>query len=274
MYYMQAVLVAVIGLTFGSFINAYVWRIHKQSKSKNKSYSILSGRSMCPKCGSKLKPLDLVPIISWLMLRGKCRYCYKTISAEYPIVEIVTTALFVLSYVYWPLGFKAEGIFYFVFWLFLIVNLVALAIYDIHWLTLPNRIMYLLYSTVIVQVLVTFGAFHGGLHYLIGDLLGIAIGGGMFYILFQVSNGKWIGGGDVKLGAILGLYIGSGVDAILLIFIASVLGSLYSISLMTLGKLDRKSLIPYGPFLIVGVIVLRLFGQSLTSWLKTKGLIA
>jgi leader peptidase (prepilin peptidase)/N-methyltransferase len=270
---LQILVILIVGLAAGSFINAFVWRLYKQTKQpKKKAYSILTGRSMCPKCGHTLKPLDLIPVFSWLMLKGKCRYCNKSISAEYPIVEVITVFLFISSYIYWPLSFGREGIFYFVLWLFLLINLIALAVYDIHWLTLPNRVMYLLYGAVLVQIVATFVFFHGGLDYLYGDLLGLVIGGGIFYILFQVSSGKWIGGGDVKLGAILGLYLGSGIDAILMIFLASVVGSVYSLSLMGMGKLDRKAVIPFGPFLIVATIILRLFGQSITNWLKTKGL--
>ncbi len=80
-----------------------------------------------------------------------------------------------------------------------------------------------------------------------------------------------IGGGDVKLGAILGLYLGSGMLAILMIFFASVLGSLYSLPLLANGKVSRKTLIPYGPFLILATIILRLFGSNITLWLRSKG---
>ncbi|MGH7233873.1 MAG: hypothetical protein ACREF7_00290, partial [Candidatus Saccharimonadales bacterium] len=114
--------------------------------------------------------------------------------------------------------------------------------------------------------------YNGGLHYLLGDLLGLVIGGGAFYVLFQVSSGKWIGGGDVRLGALLGLYLGSAMDAILMIFFASLIGTLYSVPLLASGKMDRKTLIPYGPFLIVAVIILRLFGGSINSWLSSKGI--
>jgi prepilin signal peptidase PulO-like enzyme (type II secretory pathway) len=100
----------------------------------------------------------------------------------------------------------------------------------------------------------------------------MVIGGGIFYILFQVSQGKWIGGGDVKLGALLGLYLGSGVRAILLIFFASVIGSVYSLTLMALGKLDRKAVVPFGPFLIIAVIILTLFGTTIISWLNSRGI--
>src|SRR4051812_7602742 len=105
MLMIYAILV-VLGLCFGSFVNALVWRIHEQAeqgskKKPNKSYidklSIRKGRSMCPHCRHELKALDLLPVVSWLALRGKCRYCGKPISVQYPLVELLTACLFVTS---------------------------------------------------------------------------------------------------------------------------------------------------------------------------------
>ncbi len=266
------IILILIGLAMGSFINAFVWRLYMRSKSKASKYSILTGRSMCPNCKHELKAIDLIPVLSWLMLKGKCRYCHRRISVQYPLVEIVTTLLFILSYIYWPYTFNSKGVFYFVIWLIILINLIALAVYDIRWLTLPNKIIYLLYGLVLAQILATLIFFNGDLHYVINSAIGFLIGGGVFYILFQVSKGKWIGGGDVKLGAVLGLYLGSALDAVLMIFFASVIGSLLSIPFLATGKLNRKTLIPYGPFLILAAIILRLFGSSISSWLNTKGI--
>jgi prepilin signal peptidase PulO-like enzyme (type II secretory pathway) len=144
--------------------------------------------------------------------------------------------------------------------------------YDIKWLTLPNRMLYPVLCLIVLQVVITLIFYGGGLHYLVGDLLGLLIGGGIFFVLFQLSRGKWIGGGDVKLGALLGLYLGSATDAILMIFFASVIGSMYSVPMIGSGKTTRKTLIPYGPFLITAAIILRLFGSSINTWLNTKGL--
>ncbi len=267
------VIIVVLGLSLGSFINALVWRLHKQSTSvRNKhKYSITRGRSLCPKCNHRLNALDLIPIVSWLLLRGKCRYCKKPISITYPLIEFITTLLFILSYIYWPLKFNSEGIVLFVLWLAILVLVISLALYDVRWLKLPNRLVYPLLVAVLLQVLITVIFFNGRSNYLLNSLIGLLIGGGVFYLLFQISGGKWIGGGDVKLGGILGLYLGSPSMAILMIFFASVLGILASIPLLTVGKINRKTLIPYGPFLIVATIILRLFGSSIISWLSSKG---
>ena len=267
-------IVAFIGLSLGSFINALVWRLHKQlgKHAKSNKYSILTGRSICPKCEHRLSAIDLIPVVSWLLLKGKCRYCHKPISISYPLVEAITTILFIVSYRYWPFIFNSQGIFYFVIWSALLVGLIALSIYDIKWLTLPNKLIYPLIVIVLIQIIVTIIFYGGGLHYVINEAIGLAIGGGIFYVLFQVSKGKWIGGGDVKLGIILGLYLGSGIYALMMIFIASVLGSIYGGLLMALGKMNRKNLIPYGPFLILSTIIITLSGSSMVAWLKSIGI--
>ncbi|HEY4963382.1 MAG TPA: prepilin peptidase [Candidatus Saccharimonadales bacterium] len=275
--------VIVFGITFGSFINAYVWRVHKQYESsgskkavspKSKSkYSILRGRSICPNCEHVLAPIDLIPIFSWLMQSGKCRYCNKPISRIYPLVEASTLFLFIVSFFAWPLSMTGAGLVNFIFWLIYLVFLIALAVYDIKWFMLPNRMVYPLYALAIVQIVVMIIFFGAGIPYILGHLYGFFVGGGVFYILFQVSSGKWIGGGDVKLGAALGLILGSGLYGGVMIFLSSLLGTLLALPLMATGKLKKNSLIPYGPLLIAATIIIVLFGASIKSWFNARGLV-
>src|SRR4051794_11351319 len=99
-----------LGLCFGSFINALVWRVHEQEKGKKtRNLSILHGRSQCPHCGHELAAKDLIPVISWLLLKGKCRYCGQPISRQYPAVEATTSGWFLLSYYFWPGGVFGVG---------------------------------------------------------------------------------------------------------------------------------------------------------------------
>lgn len=269
------IILGIIGLSLGSFINALVWRLNKQSNSKikaeRKEFSISRGRSMCPNCRHVLYVVDLIPVLSWLLLKGRCRYCRKRISISYPLVEVLATGIFIISYIYWPLRFNSQGVFIFVIWLIMLVFLIALALYDIRWMTLPNKLLYPVYVLVIIQVLATVIFFNGRGFYLLDILGGFLVGGGVFYLLFQISKGKWIGGGDVKLGAILGLYLGSAGEAVLMIFFASLLGSVYAVPLLATKKAGRKSLIPYGPFLILAAIILRLCWNIINSWLTSKG---
>lgn len=270
---MIVVILIVVGLCFGSFINALVWRTYKQETMKDKkkkaSYSITQGRSMCVHCEHVLEPRDLIPVLSWLMLRGKCRYCHKPIP-DTPIPELLTPVLFVLSYLYWPLSFNTEGKLLFGFWLVYLVGFVALALYDLRWYILPNRIVFPLMYVVAVQILMQLLFFGLGIKSLLLIMLSIGIGGGIFYLLFQISDGKWIGGGDVKLGFLIGAILADPTLSILYIFIAALIGTVVSLPLLLTGKTKRSSHLPFGPFLIASVVIVQLFGAVLINWYKSQ----
>lgn len=261
----------LLGLCFGSFVNALVWRIHEQEKNPKsrvasyKELSVINGRSMCPNCQHRLKTTDLIPVISWLSLGGKCRYCKKPISWQYPLVELGTALLFIMSYVFWPTEISGwEGV-YFVLWLVCLVGFMALVIYDLRWMLLPNKIIFGLYLVVATMVL-TQMIQQASLEPLWRSLAGVIVGGGLFYLLFQISDGRWIGGGDVKLGFLLGAIVGGPAQALLLLFIASLAGSLISIPLILSKKAHKGTRIPFGPFLILATIVVQLWGEKLLQW--------
>ena len=272
---MIILIIVVLGLCFGSFINALVWRLHEQtkkSKIKNHELSIIKGRSMCPHCYHELAWYDLVPVLSWLQLRGKCRYCRKPIP-DSPLVELVSALLFILSYLYWPMAFDTKGTTLFVFWLIFLIGLIALDLYDLKWLILPNKITYLLTAMAFMQSFVLIVAFSGHVKHLEQILLSAILGGGIFYFIFQVSSGKWIGGGDVKLGLLIGLLLADPGLTFLVIFIASLLGTAFSLPLIAANKLNKTSHIPFGPFLIMATIIARLFGLSIIAWYKRQFLL-
>lgn len=269
---MIIVILVVLGLVFGSFINALVWRLHERahrtSKKARANVSILKGRSMCPNCRHALGAKDLVPVISWLALKGKCRYCSKPISIQYPLVELVTSALFAASYIWWPTGVHGIQITLLAIWLALLVGLIALAVYDLKWYLLPNRLIYPSAGFAGAFALVSILAASKPPIALVNAILAVAVGGGIFYVLFQVSKGKWIGGGDVKLGWLLGLVVGTPARSLLFIFVASVAGTLASLPLLASHRLKRNSVIPFGPWLIFGAIITVLFGASIIHWYK------
>lgn len=258
----------VIGLCLGSFVNALVWRLHEQesSKGKDKQLSILKGRSMCPNCRHELAVRDLIPVFSWLWLKGKCRYCGQPISPQYPLVELGAAVLFVMSYLWWPAPLAGAQIAIFVIWLALLVGLLALLVYDARWSILPDRVVFPLAGLAVIQALIIIAVSNRPPLALGNEILGVAVGGGIFYALFQLSNGKWIGGGDVKLGWVLGLIAGTPGRSLLLIFIASLIGSLVSLPLLAGRRLKRTSVIPFGPFLIIAMIVVQLFGHAILHW--------
>lgn len=258
----------VLGLCFGSFVNAFVWRLYQQSlparkqKAKADDLSISKGRSMCVNCGHTLNTLDLLPIVSWIGLKGRCRYCKKPISWQYPLVEFVTAVLFVISYLFWPRTIEGVEVGVFCLWLVSLVAFMSLVVYDIRWMLLPNKIIFPMYALAVIFVWLR-AASEQSYVPIASSLVGVAIGGGIFYVLFQASKGAWIGGGDVKLGFLLGALSGGLVPAFLILFIASLLGTLVALPVLMTGKKGRQSRIPFGPFLIAGAIITQLFGQSI-----------
>lgn len=275
MVLMIIVILAVVGLCLGSFVNALVWRVHEQAEHKTKKkadktylkrLAIGTGKSMCPHCHHDLAAKDLWPVVSWLSLGGKCRYCGKPISAQYPLVEVLTAALFVVSYIWWPTDVHGYQVGIFIAWLFLLIGLVALTVYDLRWYLLPNRILYPSGVAAFTMALIAIVNADNPATAILNAILAVAIGGGLFYVLFQVSKGKWIGGGDVKLGWLLGLAAGTPGKAVLFIFLGSVLGSLVSVPFLANGRMKRTSVIPFGPFLIAGLIITVLFGTDILNW--------
>ena len=147
---MIVVLLLVVGLCLGSFVNATVWRLHEQEESggKNKPdkkylarLSIMRGRSMCTHCHHELAPKDLVPLFSWVSLKGKCRYCDKAIG-DNPLVEATLPLLFVASYIWWPVDISGAQMVVFGLLLLVLTGLLALLVYDLRWMLLPDRLMY------------------------------------------------------------------------------------------------------------------------------------
>ena len=265
----------IVGLCLGSFANALVWRLHEQAKvvdqkKPDKKYlarlSLMRGRSMCTHCHHELKARDLIPVFSWLRLKGKCHYCGKPID-DSPLIELSVPVLFVASYVWWPTPLSSTAqTAIFSCWLALVVGLIALVVYDLRWMLLPNRLIYPLLVLATVEAVISILTSERPLWAVINTALAVLVGGGIFYLLFQVSAGRWIGGGDVRLGWLLGLMVATPARSLLFIFIAALSGSLISLPLLVNGRLKRTSTIPFGPFLIAGAIIVQLFGASILTW--------
>lgn len=254
-------ILAITGLAFGSFVNAFVWRIHQKHFAKKKaSYSVVTGRSMCSSCKHQLSTNDLIPIISWLVLRGKCRYCSQKIE-DSPVSEVITPLLFLLSYNFWPFAFtNLLAYVTFFLWLIIIVVIVSLIVFDIRWMLLPDKLtiplvaLSLFFS--ILRIITTDD------YTFIGAILGSMILFLLFFLLYRFSKGGWVGGGDVKLAVSLGLLAGNIELSLILVFIASLLGLLSVIPGIFLGKVKGglKTRIPFGPYLLSGGVIVVLFG--------------
>jgi leader peptidase (prepilin peptidase)/N-methyltransferase len=266
-----AVILFWLGLCAGSFVNALVWRLHAQNKSKaSKDLSILKGRSMCPDCKHILAWHDLIPIVSWLSLRGKCRYCQKPISIQYPIVELTAAIVFAGSYVFWPDTVHLEGQWLLLgTWLIASVGLLALAVYDLRWMLLPNKVIYPTLAAAAGGRLVYIAAYEPRkLHALFLWVLSVAIASGVFFILFIVSKGKWIGYGDVRLGLITGTLLADPAKSLAMLFLSSLIGTLFILPALRNGNKNLASRLPYGPFLIIATAILVVFGDSLLDWYR------
>lgn len=252
----------IIGLCFGSFINALVWRIHE-------SRDWVRDRSECPHCAHKLATKDLIPVISWFFLRGKCRYCQQNISKQYPVIELLTAFWFVASFHYWPAGLSGSigqevllGS-----WLVASIGLIALLIYDHRYMILPNKIIY---PSLIVasagRAFYIFGYTTNIGHQLASWALSVVVASGIFFVLHEISKGQWIGFGDVRLGLLTGTLLASPSKSLLMIFLASLLGTVFALPKAFVKKKVLNTRFAYGPFLIAGCFTGVLFGQKIINW--------
>lgn len=243
---LAAGLAALVGALIGSFLNVVIWRLPRGE-------SVVSPPSACPACGAHIKPYDNVPVLSWLLLRGRCRHCGEPISARYPLVEALTAVLMALV----PICLGADEDVWLGFAFVLI--LVPLTFIDLDHRILPNKITYP--SVPIAIALVAAFEIDRLPEHLIA-------GAAAFLFLFAAA---WVypagmGVGDVKLAGVMGLFLGRNIAPGLLI--AFLLGSLVGIGVMAVKGVaaGRKTAIPFGPFLATGGLVALYSGDAIVDW--------
>jgi len=249
----------IFGAIVGSFLNVVIYRL-------NTGMSIIYGRSMCFSCGKKLLWYELIPIISFIIQGGKCRGCKSKISLQYPIVEIVTGVLFLLTSYKLQVASYTNLLELVFLWIIMSV-LVVITVYDIRHKIIPNSFVY---SFIVLSALsLTWTS-----HVQVWDVLAGLILFLPFAALWFFSRGTWMGFGDAKLawgiGWLLGLY--GGISAIILAFW---IGAVWGIVLIALGKINRlffttktitmKSEIPFGPFLVLGTLLVFFFNVDIFS---------
>lgn len=276
-------MLGVLGLVLGSFVNAFVWRVHEQQVAGEGTgdglrmvqgsdqgqvpgtvnLSILTGRSICTTCHHRLAAKDLIPVLSWLYLRGKCRYCRAPISWQYPAVEIMTALAFLASYAWWPVAFNTSGIFSFSLWLVFLTAFFALAVYDIRWYLLPDRIVFPMIVLAALGLFIQTIFFGIGWHAVAQALVAVICLAGLFFLLHFFSKGAWIGFGDVKLAVVLGILMASPANSMLLLFLAAAIGTVFAIPLLLRGQATAKTQLPFGPFLLFASAIVVLFGGRL-----------
>ena len=255
----MVIMFLLLGLCFGSFVNALVWRLRKKR-------NFVSERSECTHCHHILAWYDLVPVLSWVSLRGRCRYCHKHID-DSPVTELGVAVVFGLSYLFWPFGFSTVGLLLLVVWLVVVVLLAALFLYDLRWMLLPNKLVFPLIGLGVLWVSVYYLGFMptAPLDILKDSVLGVASVAGLYGLLYWVSKGSWVGFGDVKLGVFMGLVLGW-QQGLLAVVLANVIAFLLVLPGLLSGKIKRTARIPFGPFLIVATIIAFLFGQHILTW--------
>lgn len=217
---------------------------------------------MCPNCHHLLSGRELVPVVSWLILRGRCRWCKRAIAVQYPLVEVATAALFGLSYGAWEFTNLTSKL-SFGLWLLILTSLILLAVYDLKHMLLPTRVIKVLIALVWVNLLLV-GLSAGDVGLIATHLLAAMAGWAFFYGLYALSGGRWLGGGDVRLSFVMGLLLGPKL-LLLALFVGFNSAAIISIALIIFHKLHRKALIPFGPFLIAGTIVAMLWGDSIVE---------
>lgn len=235
----------ILGAVIGSFLNVCIYRIPKQE-------SIAAPASHCPHCNAPIRFYDNIPILSYLILWGKCRTCRTPISVQYMFVEILNAAGYTL--ILWRFGLSLESAIYAA----LFSSLVTASMIDLRHriipdvITIPGTIAGLLASAFILP---------NGIK---GSVIGTLLGGGLFFIVAIASRGG-MGGGDIKLIAMLGSFLGW-INVIITIILSSFIGSVVGILMMIfLGK-GRKYPIPFGPFLAVGGIISLFFHDEIVAW--------
>lgn len=275
----------LVGLCMGSFAGATVWRLRARQLVEDKAageevdkkeYKTLlpltknglkDDRSRCLHCGHTLKWYDLIPLLSWVSTGGKCRYCKQSIGYFEPVIELAMATAFVALYVFWPYQPWTElSVAYFAVWLVAIVLLGILFAYDLKWYLLPNKVVFPLIGVAAVSAVVYYSMADGTLATILSIAGAMLILSGLYFVLWVVSKGRWIGFGDVKLGLALALLLASWESAFLALFAANFIGCLIVIPGMLSKKITAKTRVPFGPLLIVGTVLTFLFGTPIINW--------
>jgi leader peptidase (prepilin peptidase)/N-methyltransferase len=243
---------ALLGLIIGSFLNVVVWRVPRGE-------SVVHPGSHCPGCQTPIRTRDNLPVLSWLLLRGRCRDCDTAISARYPLVEVVTATLFALMAAWFGLSWELPA------FLYLTAITVALALIDLDVKRLPNAIV--LPSYVVGMVLLGgAAAITGEWGALLRAVLGM-VAMFVFFFVLAVIHPAGMGFGDVKLAGVLGLYLGwlGWGELVIGGFLGFLLGGVVGIGLMVVRKAGRKTAIPFGPFMLVGALLAIVAAVPLTD---------
>jgi len=240
-----AVLVAVYGVVIGSFLNVCIFRIPRNE-------SIVFGRSSCTQCGEHIKGYDLIPLLSYILLGGRCRSCKGKISMQYPFVEFTNGAAWLCIYL--KFGMTINTLFYCI----LASLLIVISYIDLQHRMIPDSLVLITFSIAVI-----FAIFGRDIS-ILDRFIGIFVASVPLLVLALATNGGF-GGGDIKLLAAVGAFVGWKL-VLLGLFIGIVFGAVVSLILVITGIKGRKDFIPFGPFLSVGFYIVILGGYPLINW--------
>ncbi len=254
----------IFGLIFGSFLNVVICRLKTPPGRGGTAKGIIFGRSFCPECKSKLRWYDLFPLLSFIFLRGCCRYCNKNISWQYPIVEILSGLIWVSifcqnfnnNFQFSIFNFQSIT---FLYQIFIFSTLLIIAVYDFKWKIIPDKVIYPAITIALIYNI--FSPDKGGLW---GGLLTAVAAFLFFYLIFYFSKGKAMGMGDAKLAILIGLFL-SPKMALMAFVLAFVIGAVSGIILMVFDRKTLKSQIAFGPFVAIGATIVFFFSSIINN---------
>lgn len=252
----------ILGLAIGSFLNVVIYR-------SIAGESWVWGRSHCEHCEKPIRWYDNIPLLSYFLLRGKCRYCHEPISVSHPVIEFLTGSLFVWWYVGGAFFFRlTHQPFQYIqpmFWLMVGLLLLVIFFADLRYAIIPDEAVFLLTALTFfyrfgLTVLHVMRPIDFGL-----TLAAAAVCSGFFFALWYFTQGRGMGFGDVKFSIPFSLLLGW-PNVVVGLFLAFVSGGIYSVILMALGKKTLKQVIPFGPFLVLATVVTLVYGDKLLEW--------
>ncbi len=265
------IFIFLFGLIIGSFLNCLIWRLYQKENIVDRSY--------CPKCRQRIAWYDNIPILSFVLLGGRCRHCRKPISWQYPVVELTTAILFLLAFyknIQYPITnnqiiFNNQYPIFNYFSLltsnfllltfrdwFIICVMIVIFVYDLRWYMILDKVTLPACAAVLILNLLSG-------YNLWNILISGIICGSFFLIQFLISGGKWIGGGDIRLGLLMGLVLGW-PQVLVAIMLAYLIGSIAGLILIFSGRKKWDSAVPLGVFLTLATVITLFYGQNILNW--------
>lgn len=241
----------ILGLCVGSFLNVVILRTYTHKP-------MLLGRSSCTNCQKTIRAFDLIPVMSFLLLKGRCRFCKTRFSFQYPLVELVTGLLFV--FIAWNFGGWSHLLFV-LFYCGIGVFLVLVFAYDYLYMMIPDRfvipgIVYALLGNGFLRTVSVSST-----------ICGIVLIGGFFLVQYLFSRGEWVGGGDIRMGVFMGALLGLS-HGVLALFLSYVIGAFVSVLLLVCKRVQKTTAIPFGTFLTIGTFLSLVMGTELIAWYR------